>query len=75
MIKLIGFDSKPFVINADQIEKLEQIPESVITLINGRKYLVKESNDEIIEKVIQYKRKIFLGDVKQPSEKNSNLHR
>lgn len=69
MIKIIGFDNKPFVINADQIEKLEQIPESVITLINGRKYLVKESNDEIIEKVIQYKRKIFLGDVKQPSEK------
>ncbi len=75
MIKLIGLDNKSFVINADQIEKLEQIPESVITLINGRKYLVKESNDEIIEKVIQYKRKIFLGDVKQPSEKNSNLHR
>ncbi|AWI03715.1 flagellar FlbD family protein [Clostridium drakei] len=75
MIKIIGFDNKPFVINADQIEKLEQIPESVITLINGRKYLVKESNDEIIEKVIQYKRKIFLGDVKQPSEKNSDLRR
>jgi flagellar protein FlbD len=64
MIKIVGLDKKEFVINADQIEKLEEIPESVITLVNGRKYLVKESNDEIIAKVIEYKRKIFLGDVK-----------
>ncbi|MBC2582135.1 flagellar FlbD family protein [Clostridium sp. DJ247] len=64
MIKLIGLDNKEFVINVDQIEKLEQIPESVITLVNGKKYLVKESNDEIIAKAIQYKRKIFLGDIK-----------
>ncbi len=65
MIKLIGLDNKDFVINADQIEKLENIPESVITLINGKKYLVKESNDEIIKKVIEYKRKIFTGSVRE----------
>lgn len=68
MIRIIGLDKKEFVINADQIEKLEEIPESVITLMNGRKYLVRESNDEIIRKIIEYKRKIFLGDVKQSSE-------
>ncbi|NMM61447.1 flagellar FlbD family protein [Clostridium sp. P21] len=70
MIKLVGLDNKEIVINADQIEKLQEVPESVVTLVNGRKYLVKESNDEIIRKVIEYKRKIFLGDgMKQPSEK------
>lgn len=61
MIKIVGLDSKEYVINADHIEKLEEIPESVITLINGKKYLVKESNDEIIRKVIEYKRKIYVG--------------
>ena len=61
MIKVIGLDSKEYIINADHIEKLEQIPESVITLINGKKYLVKESNDEIVRKVIEYKRKIYVG--------------
>jgi flagellar protein FlbD len=64
MIKITGLDNKEFVINSEHIEKLEQIPESVITLINGHKYLVKESNDEIIRKVIEYKRKIFTGDVR-----------
>ena len=42
MINVVGLDSKEYIINADHIEKLEQIPESVITLTNGKKYLVKE---------------------------------
>ncbi|RMD04290.1 endoflagellar protein [Clostridium autoethanogenum] len=62
MIKLTGLDNKEFIINADTIEKLEAIPESLITLTNGKKYLVKESNDEIVEKVIKYKRKIYTGN-------------
>lgn len=62
MIKLVGLDGKEFIVNADAIEKLEAIPESLITLMNGKKYLVKESNDEIVEKVIEYKRKIFRGN-------------
>ncbi len=62
MIKLTRLDNKEFIINADTIEKLEAIPESLITLTNGKKYLVKESNDEIVEKVIKYKRKIYTGN-------------
>ncbi|OAA89289.1 flagellar FlbD family protein [Clostridium coskatii] len=62
MIKLTGLDNKEFIINADTIEKLEAIPESLITLTNGKKYLVKESNEEIVEKVIKYKRKIYTGN-------------
>ncbi|AZV55969.1 flagellar FlbD family protein [Clostridium sp. AWRP] len=62
MIRLTGLDNKEFIINADAIEKLEAIPESLITLTNGKKYLVKESNDEIVEKVIKYKRKIYAGN-------------
>ncbi|KZL94145.1 flagellar FlbD family protein [Clostridium magnum] len=61
MIKLVGLDSKEYILNADHIEKVEEIPESVITLTNGKKYLVKESNDEIVKKVIEYKRKIYAG--------------
>jgi flagellar protein FlbD len=64
MIKLTGLDDKKFVINADHIEKLAETPQSVITLTNGNKYIVKESNDEIIKRVIEYKRKIYRGDFK-----------
>lgn len=61
MIKLTGLDNKEFILNADKIERLDAIPESVITLINGKKFLVKESNEDIVKKVIDYKRKIYKG--------------
>ncbi|MHC6179379.1 flagellar FlbD family protein [Clostridium sp. JNZ X4-2] len=64
MIKLTGLNDKEFVINADHIEKLTETPQSVITLTNGNKYIVQESNDEIIRRVIDYKRKIYRPDFK-----------
>ena len=58
MIKLTRFDNKGIVLNAELIEQIEQTPDTVIKLTNGKKILVKETEDEIIEKTIIYKRKI-----------------
>lgn len=63
MIKLTGLNNKELIINAEVIEKLEAVPESLITLINGNKYLVLESNEEIINRIIEYKNKIFRFDL------------
>lgn len=59
MVKLTMLSKQEFVLNADTIEKIEEVPETVLTLTNGKKYLVFESADEIIEKVIDYKHKIL----------------
>ncbi|MHC1682502.1 MAG: flagellar FlbD family protein [Clostridiaceae bacterium] len=59
MIKLTMLSRQNFVLNAEIIEKIEEVPETVITLTNGKKYLVFESADEVIEKVIAFKQKIF----------------
>ncbi|ERI91255.1 flagellar protein [Clostridiales bacterium oral taxon 876 str. F0540] len=59
MIKLTGLNNKELILNAEHIEKLEAVPESLITLTNGNKYLVRESNEEIINKVLEYKNKIL----------------
>ena len=59
MIQVTGFDNKEFILNADHIEKIEQVPESIITLINGRKYIVLESIEELVKRVEEYKRRIF----------------
>ncbi|WP_271629387.1 flagellar FlbD family protein [Caldicellulosiruptor sp. DIB 104C] len=61
MIKLRRINNKEFVVNADFIEFVESTPDTVITLTNGVKLVVKESVDEVIEKVIEYKRRIFEG--------------
>ncbi|MBU3111789.1 flagellar FlbD family protein [Clostridium lacusfryxellense] len=62
MIKLTGFNKKEFILNAEIIEKIEIMPETLITLINGKKYIVIESTDEVIEKVVKYKKRIFSGE-------------
>jgi len=63
MIKLTGFNKKEFILNAEVIEKIETMPETLITLVNGKKYIVIESIDEVIEKVLKYKHRIFTGEL------------
>lgn len=59
MIKLTGMNNKEFVINAEHIEKVEEMPDTIITLTNGNKYIVLETVDEVIDLVLEYKNKIF----------------
>ena len=61
MIVVTGMNNKEFILNADHIEKVEEVPETLITLTNGKKYLVLESIDEVKDKVIRYKKRIFSG--------------
>jgi flagellar protein FlbD len=58
MIRVTSLSNKEFIINAEHIEKIDAVPESLITLTNGNKYIVIESFDEIIGRVVEYKRKI-----------------
>lgn len=64
MIKLTGLNHKEFILNCSNIEKIEEVPETVITLINGNKYLVEESTEEVIDKVIAFKKRIFNANYK-----------
>ena len=58
MINVTAMNNKELILNADHIEKIEEVPETLITLTNGKKYIVLESVEEIVEKVIIYKNKI-----------------
>ena len=59
MIEVTGMNQRKFILNADHIEKIEEMPETIITLTNGKKYIVLESIDEVKNEVIKYKNKIF----------------
>jgi len=59
MIDVTGMNNQKFILNADHIEKIEEVPETIITLTNGRKYIVLESVEEVRSAVIKYKNKIF----------------
>jgi flagellar protein FlbD len=60
MIKLLKTDGSEIIINADLIEQIKETPDTVITMTNGKKILVEDTADEIIEKVINYKQKIIV---------------
>jgi len=61
VIWLTRLNGDRFVLNADHIELIEAKPDTTILLTNGDKYIVKEGVEEVINEVIEYKRKIFLG--------------
>lgn len=59
MIEVTRLKGKKMMINAELIETVEETPDTVITLTNGKKFVVSESAEEVTSLVISYKRKIF----------------
>ena len=59
MIKVTRLNGKEYYINFDLIEIIEATPDTVITLRDGKKYVVLETTDEIIDKIIDFKRKVL----------------
>lgn len=58
MIRLTRINRVPLVLNSDLIEHVEATPDTVITLTSGQKLVVRESAEEVIEKVIEFRRAI-----------------
>lgn len=63
MIKLTKMNKNEFILNVDLIQIIEETPDTVITLTNGHKIIVIENAEQIIEKIIKYKRKIYINDI------------
>jgi flagellar protein FlbD len=60
VIKLTGLNGKEFYLNAEYIEKIEANPDTTITLYNGKKYIVLEPVQEVVNRIMEYKKKIVL---------------
>jgi flagellar protein FlbD len=58
MIKVTRLNGREFFINPHQIENIESTPDTVITLVSGPKYIVKEDIETIISRIMEYRRKI-----------------
>jgi len=61
MIKLQKLNGAEIVVNADLIESVEAAPDTVINLATGNRYLVKNSVEEVVAKVVEYKQRIHSG--------------
>ncbi len=59
MIKLTRLNGETVHINCEMIESLESAPETLLSLTTGRKIMVTNPIDEVIDKIINYKSKIL----------------
>ena len=58
MILLTKINSAPIAVNSDLIEYVEETPDTVITFTNNDRIVVQERMEEIIEKIVKYRRLI-----------------
>lgn len=59
MIRLTRINKVPLVLNSDLIEHLEVTPDTVVSLTNGQKFLILETPEEVIDKVVEFRRLIM----------------
>ncbi len=55
MIKLTRLNNKIIFLNPDLMKSIEETPDTIISLINGDQYLVREKISEIIRKIIEFR--------------------
>ena len=61
MIPLTRLNGLPLVINSDLIKLIENTPDTVISLVNGEKIVVRETSEQILEKIVQFRRRVLDG--------------
>lgn len=59
MIKVHRLNKTQMYINANHIESIEATPDTILTLSNEKKVIVRETVDEIINSIIQYHQTVF----------------
>jgi flagellar protein FlbD len=61
MILLTRLNGPRIAVNADLIERAEATPDTVLTLVDGTKYLVTESVEEVIERVRAFRASVLVA--------------
>jgi flagellar protein FlbD len=59
MIQLTRLNNKPLMVNSDLIKFVEQAPDTLVTLISGEKILVLEKPDEVLARIVAFRRSVL----------------
>ena len=59
MIRVTRLNHVPMVLNSDLIEHIDVTPDTVITLTTGQILRVRESADEVIERIVDFRRRTY----------------
>jgi flagellar protein FlbD len=67
VIELTRYNGEKFVLNADLIEMVEATPDTIIRLLNGKKIIVRESTQQVVELALDYARRIHCITIPVPA--------
>lgn len=59
MIRVSRLSGEPFGLNPDLIQRVEETPDTVLTLVDGTKLLIAESVAEVIERVVEFRASVL----------------
>jgi flagellar protein FlbD len=68
MIRLTRLNHSPIVLNSDLIEHIDVTPDTVVTLTTGQILRVRETADEVVERIVEFRRRVF-----GPAVRNGDL--
>jgi flagellar protein FlbD len=74
MIELTRLNGTPMLLNSDLLKTAETSPDTMLTLINGEKLIVREELSEIMERILAYRAKL-LGSVARVLSEDDPLTR
>ncbi|MGA9631003.1 MAG: flagellar FlbD family protein [Candidatus Acidiferrales bacterium] len=61
MIRLTRLNKHPIGVNSDLIKFIENAPDTMITLLTGEKILVRESFEEILDRIVAFRQRLLAG--------------
>lgn len=74
MIELTRLNGRTMMLNSDLIKTAEASPDTMLTLINGEKLIVREGIDEVVERILAYRARL-LGVIAKRMQNFGDLER
>jgi len=64
MIRLTRLNRTPIVLNSDLIEHIDVTPDTVVTLTTGQILRVRETPDDVVDRIVEFRRRVFGPEVR-----------
>jgi flagellar protein FlbD len=59
MIRLSRLNGKDFVLNSDLVKTIEETPDTLVTLVNGEKMMVRETVQVMLDRIIAFRKETY----------------
>ncbi len=71
VIRLTRLNGQELAVNCDLIKFIEKAPDTVLTLTSGEKIIVRETTEQIVERIVVFRRAVLTGLIDLGCDPNS----